>query len=64
MSGTPLTVLHSGHRKAMRIGANDNMSTVVQVGVLWFQETQTAVQMQLQARPRCSLLLCNSGDML
>ncbi|CAM9860491.1 unnamed protein product [Pylaiella littoralis] len=31
MSSTPLTVLHSGHRKAMRIGANDSMSTVVQM---------------------------------
>ncbi|CAM9928882.1 unnamed protein product [Laminaria digitata] len=27
---TPLTILHGGHRKVMRIGANDSMSTVMQ----------------------------------
>eukprot|EP00904_Undaria_pinnatifida_P005516 jgi/Undpi1/2094/HiC_scaffold_12.g05480.m1 len=27
---TPLTILHGGHRKVMRIGANENMSTVMQ----------------------------------
>ncbi|CAM9534005.1 unnamed protein product [Scytosiphon promiscuus] len=31
MSNTPLTILHGGHRKVLRIGANDSMSTVVQM---------------------------------
>lgn len=36
MSSTALTILHGGHRKVMRIGANESMSTVVQVGaVVW-----------------------------
>ena len=32
MSTTALTILHGGHRKVMRIGSNESMSTVVQVG--------------------------------
>lgn len=28
---TPLTILHSGHRKVVRVGANDNMSTLLLV---------------------------------
>lgn len=28
---TPLTILHNGHRKVIRIGANDNMSTLLLV---------------------------------
>lgn len=28
---TPLTILHDGHRKVIRIGANDNMSTLLLV---------------------------------
>ncbi|CAM9906252.1 unnamed protein product, partial [Ectocarpus sp. 4 AP-2014] len=31
MSSTALTILHGGHRKVTRIGANDSMSTVVQM---------------------------------
>lgn len=34
MSSTALTILYGGHRKVTRIGANESMSTVVQVGVL------------------------------
>lgn len=30
---TPLTILHEGHRKVVRVGANDNMSIVLQVCV-------------------------------
>lgn len=50
MSSTPLTVLHSGHRKAMRIGANDSMSTVVQVGFVMYAASTGCAVVKRQSR--------------